>query len=95
LNKKTEFDIWRRFQIPIVLAITIFLVFTLISVSLREQHPLRPLENIVITVTAPVFNFFRQTGAGISRVWRGYFYLVDVQAENEILKQKTSENQSK
>jgi rod shape-determining protein MreC len=95
LNKKTEFDIWRRFQIPIVLAITILLVFTLISVSLRDQHPLRPLENFVINITAPVFNFFRQTGAGFSRVWRGYFYLVGVQAENEILKQKTLENQSK
>jgi rod shape-determining protein MreC len=95
LSKKTEFDIWRRFQIPIVLAITIFLVFTLISASLRDQHPLRPLENVVITVTAPVFNVFSKTATALSRIWRGYFYLVGVQTENDILRQKTLENQSK
>jgi rod shape-determining protein MreC len=95
LNKKTDSDTWRRFQIPIVLAISILLIFTLISASLRDPHPLQPVENLVINVTAPVFNFFRQTGAAISRIWRGYFYLVGVQAENELLKQKTLENQSK
>ncbi len=95
MNKKSNFDIWRRFQIPIVLAISILLIFTLISASLRDPHPLQPLENLVINLTAPVFNFVRQTGDVVSRIWRGYFYLVGVQAENEILKQKTVENQSK
>jgi rod shape-determining protein MreC len=95
LNKKTDSDIWRRFQVPIVLAISVLLIFTLISASLRDPHPLQPLENFVITVTAPVFNVFRQTGAALSRIWRGYFYLVGVQAENELLQQKTLENQSK
>jgi rod shape-determining protein MreC len=95
LNKKTDSDIWRRFQVPIVLAISILLIFTLISASLRDPHPLQPLENFTINITAPVFNFFHQTGAAVSRIWRGYFYLVGVQAENELLKQKTLENQSK
>jgi rod shape-determining protein MreC len=95
LNKKSNLDIWRRFQIPIVLAISILLVFTLISASLRDPHPLQPLENLVINLTAPVFNFVRRTGDVVSRIWRGYFYLVGVQAENELLKQKTVENQSK
>jgi rod shape-determining protein MreC len=95
LNKKSNFDIWRRFQIPIVLAISILLIFTLISASLRDPHPLQPLENLVINLTAPVFNFVRRTGDVVSRIWRGYFYLVGLQAENEILKQKTVENQSK
>jgi rod shape-determining protein MreC len=94
LNKKSNFDIWRRFQIPIVLAISILLIFTLISASLRDPHPMQPLENLVINLTAPVFNFVHRTGDGLSRIWRGYFYLVGVQAENEILKQKTVENQS-
>jgi rod shape-determining protein MreC len=95
LNKKSDSDIWRRFQLPIVLAISVILIFTLISASLRDPHPLRPLETLVINVTAPIFNFFRQTSGAISRIWHGYFYLVGVQAENEILKQKTLENQSK
>ena len=95
MNKKTDSDFWRRFHIPIVLAISILLIFTLISASLRDPHPLQPLKNLVVNVTAPVFNVFRQTGAAISRVWRGYFYLVGVQAENELLIRKTLENQSK
>ena len=56
---------------------------------------MQPLENLVINLTAPVFNFVRRTGDVVSRIWRGYFYLVGLQAENEILKQKTVENQSK
>ena len=95
MNKKSHFDIWRRFQVPIVLAVTVLLIFTLISVSLRDAHPLKPLEGLVVNVTAPVFNFFRQSAAGLSRIWRGYFYLVGVQAENELLRQKTMENQSR
>ncbi len=95
MNKKSDSDIWRRFQVPIVLVISVLLIFTLISASLRDPHPLQPLETLIINVTAPVFNFFRQTGGAISRIWHGYFYLVGVQAENEILKQKTFENQSK
>lgn len=95
MNKKSDFDLWRRFQIPIVLAITVLLIFTLISVSLRDAHPLKPVESLVVNVTAPVFNLFRQTGAALGRIWRGYFYLVGVQEENELLRQKTLENQSK
>ncbi len=95
MNKKTDLDLWRRFQIPIVLAISVLLIFTLISVSLRDSHPLKPVEGLVVNLTAPVFNVFRQTGAALGRIWRGYFYLVGVQAENELLRQKTLENQSK
>jgi rod shape-determining protein MreC len=95
LNRKNDSDIWRRFQIPIVLAVSVLLIFTLISASLKDPHPLRPFETLVVNVTAPVFTFFRQTGAVIGRIWRGYFFLVGVQAENEILKQKTLENQNK
>lgn len=95
MNRKNDSDIWRRFQIPIVLAVSVLLIFTLISASLKDPHPLRPFETLVVNVTAPVFTFFRQTGAVIGRIWRGYFFLVGVQAENEILKQKTLENQNK
>lgn len=94
MNKKSD-DAWRRLQIPVILAIAILLIFTLISASLREVHPLKPLESLVVGATAPVFNFFHESVAVGSRIWRGYIFLVGVQAENERLKLKTQESQSR
>ncbi|MBM4288325.1 MAG: rod shape-determining protein MreC [Deltaproteobacteria bacterium] len=95
MNKKTGFTAWRRYQVPIILGISVLLIFTLISVSLRAPHPLKPLENICINLTAPLFNVVHQTGDALSRVWLGYFYLVGVQAENEHLKRQLQEIQNK
>lgn len=95
MNKKSDDAAWRRYHLPIILAVSILLIFTLISASIRDPHPLKPIEAFVVKATAPVFNFFHKSGALISRVWRGYIYLVGVQAENERLKIKAMESQSK
>ncbi|AEB09035.1 rod shape-determining protein MreC [Desulfobacca acetoxidans] len=94
MNKKTGLHLWRRFQAPIIFGLSVFLIFVLISASLRDPHPLRPLENLVVNLTAPVFDLLTRTGEALSRVWHGYFYLVDVQAENDRLREKLAQGQS-
>ncbi len=95
MNKRPDEVVRRRYLIPIVLAVSILLIFTLISASIRDPHPLKPMESLVVRATAPVFNAFHETVALGGRVWRGYIYLVGVQAENERLRQKLAESLSK
>ncbi len=95
MSKKIDDVGRRRVHVLVILAISILLIFTLISASLRDPHPLKPLEFMVVKATAPIFNLFHESVAIVSRVWRGYIYLVGVQAENERLKMQTQESLSK
>jgi len=95
LNKKSDDVSRRRYQLPLIVGISVLLIFTLISASIREPNPLAPLAAMVIRATAPVFNFFQESAAVVNRVWRGYIYLVGVQAENERLKRYATESLSR
>jgi rod shape-determining protein MreC len=95
LNRKIDDSPRQRYYPLIILAIAVLLIFSLISASIRDNHPLKPLENLVVKATAPLFDFFHETVAVVQRVWRGYIYLVGVQAENELLKKKAQESLSK
>ncbi|MGQ9919774.1 MAG: rod shape-determining protein MreC [Desulfobacca sp.] len=95
MNKKMDEVGRKRLPTVIILALSILLIFTLISASLRGPHPLQPVEGFVVRVTAPIFNFFHGAVALASRIWRGYIYLVGVQAENERLKMLAQESLSK
>ncbi len=94
MNNKPDDLSHRRLHL-LILVVSILLIFILISASIRDQHPLRPLEAMVVKATAPVFNLFHESVALVSRIWRGYIYLVGVQAENERLKLQAQESLSK
>lgn len=83
--------LWRRFRVPIVITLSVLLVFVLITSSLRYPHPWQPLEAIVVSVTAPVLKNLTIVGRGLKRIWYGYFYLVGVQQENQVLHQQLQE----
>ena len=95
MSKKGDELSRRRFYLPIIVAASVLIIFTLISASIRDPNPLTPLVAGVVRATAPVFNFFQETGAVVNRVWRGYIYLVGVQAENERLRKYATESLSK
>jgi len=84
-------QLWRRFRVPIVFTIFFLLIFILITSSLRYPHPLRPMETIVIGLTAPILKGLTILGRSVEKVWTGYFYLVGVQQENQSLKQQLQE----
>ena len=95
MNRKIDDLGHKRLPVFIILALAILLIFVLISASIREPHPLKPIEGLVVKATAPIFNFFHESVALVSRVWRGYIYLVGVQAEYERLKMRAQESLSK
>ncbi len=82
---------WRRFQIPIIIGLAVLFIFTLISINIRHPHPAGKAESLLVGLTAPVLNGLNRVGMGIVRVWRGYFFLVGVQAENELLHRQIAE----
>lgn len=84
-------QLWRRFRVPIVFALAVLLVFTLITSSLRHPHPFRPVEGMIVSLTAPILKNLTMLGRGLKQIWQGYFYLVGVQQENEVLQQRLQE----
>lgn len=70
------------------MGLSILLIFVLVSLSLRWTRVVRPLETFLVEVTAPVLAAGAKIKDAGLRIWRGYFYLVGVQAENEALKQE-------
>lgn len=91
MNKRSRFYFWRRYQFPLAAGLSILLIFVFISLSLRWPRLVRPLESLLIEVTAPVLAVGARLKDGCLRLWRGYFYLVGVQAENEALKQRLAQ----
>jgi len=82
---------WRRFQIPILIGLAVLFIFTLISINLKHPHPSGGVESLVVGLTAPVLEGFHKVGAGVARVWNGYFFLVGLEQENELLRRQISE----
>ncbi len=80
-----------RFQKPLIVAGTLLLVFTLLSLSVQRSPVVQKLEGLIISLTAPGLQALRSVGAGLKRVWTGYFFLVGLQKENQILRQRLEE----
>lgn len=80
-----------RFHKPLLLAAGVLLVFTLFSLSLKRSPVTQRLEGVIISLTAPGLQILRSGGEAVKRLWTGYFYLVGVQRENELLRRRLAE----
>lgn len=84
-----------RFHKPLVIAGTVLLVFTLLSLSVQRSPVVKRLEGVLISLTAPGLQALHYVGDAVKRVWTGYFYLVGAQKENRVLKQRLEEAEQK
>jgi rod shape-determining protein MreC len=84
-----------RFRSPLIIALTLLLVFTVLSLSLKRLPLMKTVEGLLVTVTAPLLKGLNAATGSVARLWRGYFYLVGVQQENQELKRKLEEHQQK
>jgi rod shape-determining protein MreC len=75
----------RNIFIPLLIFL---LALSLISASLHTSEKMSFFEALVVEVTAPVQKVVGGVINGISRIWKGYFYLVGLQGENEALKRE-------
>jgi cell shape-determining protein MreC len=78
----------RKLIIPILIFL---LALSLISANLHSRENMSFFESLVVGITSPVQKVVRRIIGGIGNVWRGYFYLVGAQKENEVLRRELHE----
>jgi rod shape-determining protein MreC len=80
-----------RLRTPLIVAATLLLVFSLLSLGLKRSPALKQAESMMISLTAPGLQGLHYVGQALKRLWQDYFYLVGVQQENAALKQRLQE----
>ena len=75
----------RKFIIPILIFL---LALSLISANLHSRDNMSFFESLVVGITAPVQKVVWGVIDGIGSIWRGYFYLVGLEKENQALKKE-------
>lgn len=80
-----------RFRTPLIICVTVLLIFSLLSLSLKKSTALRRVEGLVVSFTAPGLEALSAVGHSLKSIWSGYVYLVGVQKENERLRRRLDE----
>ena len=80
-----------RYRTPLLLVLTLLLVFTVLSLSLKRSPALRKVQGLVVAMTAPGLEGLEYVGRSAKQLWLGYFYLVGVRRQNAELQRQLEE----
>ncbi len=80
-----------RYRTPLLLALTLLLVFSVLSLSLKRSPALSRVQGLVVSLTAPGLEGLQYLGRSVTQLWRGYFYLVGVERQNLELQRQLEE----
>jgi len=80
-----------RYRTPLLLILTLLLVFTVLSLSLKSSPALRKVQGLVVSMTAPGLEGLEYVGRRAKQIWLGYFYLVGVRRQNAELQRQLEE----
>jgi rod shape-determining protein MreC len=80
-----------RYRTPLLLVLTLLLVFTVLSLSLKRSPALRKVQGLVVTMTAPGLEGLSYVGRSAKQLWLRYFYLVGVRRQNAELQRQLEE----
>jgi rod shape-determining protein MreC len=80
-----------RYRTPLLLILTLLLVFSVLSLSLKRSPALRKVQEMVVSMTAPGLAGLEYVGRSAKQLWQGYFYLVGVRRENAVLQRQLEE----
>jgi len=80
-----------RYRTPLLLALILLLVFSVLSLSLKRSPALRKVQELVVSMTAPGLEGLEYVGRTAKQIWLGYFYLVGAQRQNAELKRQVEE----
>lgn len=80
-----------RYRTPLLLILTLLLVFSILSLSLKRSPALRKVQEVVVSMTAPGLAGLEYIGRSAKQLWQGYFYLVGVRRENAVLQRQLEE----
>ncbi|HZK13609.1 MAG TPA: rod shape-determining protein MreC [Desulfobaccales bacterium] len=80
-----------RYRTPLLLVLTLLLVFTVLSLSLKSSPALRKVQGLVVSMTAPGLEGLEYVGRSAKQLWFGYFYLIGVRRQNAELQRQLEE----
>jgi rod shape-determining protein MreC len=80
-----------RYRTPLLLILTLLLVFSVLSLSLKRSPALSKVQEMVVSMTAPGLEGLEYVGRSAKQLWQGYFYLVGVRRENAGLQRQLEE----
>jgi rod shape-determining protein MreC len=80
-----------RYRTPLLIALVLLLVFSVLSLSLKRSPALKKVEGLVISLTAPGIEGLQYVGRSVKQLWLGYIYLVGVHRQNDELRRQLEE----
>ena len=80
-----------RYRTPLLLVLTLLLVFTVLSLSLKSSPALRKVQGLVVSMTAPGLEGLSYVGRSAKQLWLDYFYLIGVRRQNAELQRQLEE----
>jgi rod shape-determining protein MreC len=80
-----------RYRTPLLLILTLLLVFSVLSLSLKRSPALRKVQGLVVSMTAPGLEGLEYVGRSAKQLWQGYFYLLGVRRQNAELQRHLEE----
>jgi rod shape-determining protein MreC len=80
-----------RYRTPLLLILTLLLVFSVLSLSLKRSPALSKIQGLVVSMTAPGLEGLEYVGRSAKQLWLGYFYLVGVRRQNAELQRQLEE----
>jgi rod shape-determining protein MreC len=81
----------RRYRAPLLVAATLLLVFSVLSLGLKHSPILNKAEGLVISLTAPGLQALNYVVRPVKELWQGYFYLVGLRRENAEMTRRLQE----
>ena len=80
-----------RYRTPLLLVLTLLLVFSVLSLSLKRSPALSKVQEMVVSMTAPGLEGLEYVGRSAKQLWLNYFYLVGVRRQNAELQRQLEE----
>jgi rod shape-determining protein MreC len=80
-----------RYRIPLLIALVLLLVFSVLSLSLKRSPALNKVEGLVISLTAPGMEGLQYVGRSVKQLWLGYINLVGARRQSAELQRQLQE----
>jgi rod shape-determining protein MreC len=84
-----------RYRTPFLIVLILLLVFSVLSLSLKQSPALKKVQGLVISLTAPGLEGLEYVGRSAKQLWLGYVYLVGARRQNAELQRQLAEYQQR
>jgi rod shape-determining protein MreC len=93
--KRLELRPRSRYRTPLLIALVLLVVFSALSLSLKQSPALKQVQGYMVSLTAPPLQGLEFLGRSVKNIWLDYFYLMGVRRENAKLTKQLEEFRQK